>query len=74
MNKLKIYYVQQKATVWMQVGIEADSEIEAVELGLDSLRSGNGDEAEDSFEFQDEICLLDSEGTVIKLMEGENTN
>lgn len=48
------YRVQQMATVWYEVVIEADNEDEAIELGLDSLARGNGYEASGSFEFQDE--------------------
>lgn len=51
------YRVQQMATVWYEVVIEADNEDEAIELGLDSLARGNGYEASGSFEFQDETWV-----------------
>ena len=62
---MAIFYIQQKATVWHQVMVEADDEFEAMELGLDALRDGLGDETEDSFEWQGETCLMDEDGEII---------
>jgi len=62
---MAIYYVQQKATVWQQVMVEADDEAEAMEFGLDALRDGEGIEAEDSFEWQYETCLLNEDFEII---------
>jgi hypothetical protein len=66
------YYIQQKATVWNQVLVEADSPEEAYELGLEALSNGEGYEAEDTWEWQDETCLLDADGDVIELEEGDD--
>jgi hypothetical protein len=50
----KTYRVQRKATIWYEVKVEASSESEALQLGMDKLNNGEGYEANDSFEFLDE--------------------
>jgi hypothetical protein len=65
------YYVQQQATVWDQVMVEADTPEEALELGLEALSNGEGCEAEGSWEWMEDTCLLDEDGDVIELEEGD---
>jgi len=58
------YVVEQMATVWYRVNVEADTEEQAKELGYELLNKGEGIETSYSFEWQDEFW--------VELEEGEN--
>lgn len=52
------YKVQQKAVVWYEVDVLAESIEQAQELAEDSLRQGDGHEVEYTFEWVDATCVL----------------
>jgi hypothetical protein len=58
------YVVEQMATVWYRVNVEADTEEQAKELGYELLNKGEGIKTPYSFEWQDEFW--------VELEEGEN--
>jgi hypothetical protein len=68
---MPIYYVQQKATVWYEVEVEADSPEQALELGTELLENGEGVEAQDSFDWADGFWLGDEERNELELKENE---
>lgn len=68
---MPIYYVQQKATVWHEVRISADTPEQAMAEGTEALNSGEGYEAEDSFEWADAFWLGNSNHDEIELNENE---
>ena len=68
---MPIYYVQQKATVWHEVEVWADSPDEALERGVEMLENGEGSEAEDSFEWADGFWLGNWEREQLQLNENE---
>lgn len=55
------YIVEQMATVWYQVEVEADTKEQALDLGQDKLNQGEGWQNQDSFEFQDEFWVSEGE-------------
>ena len=54
---MAMYRVQQKATVWYEVVIEADNEDEALEFGIEALSDGDGFEASGSFMWQEDYWV-----------------
>jgi hypothetical protein len=48
------YRVQQQATVYYEVIVEADTEEKAREIGVEKILDGDGYEADGSFEWQDD--------------------
>lgn len=62
------YRVQQKATIWYQVDIEANSPIEAIELAREGEIQDGWEQVWDSTEFQDEFY---TEETGLYPKEGE---
>jgi hypothetical protein len=68
---MPIYYVQQKATVWHEVSVDADTPQEALSIGMEIMNKYGGHEAEDSFEWADAFWLGDSEHNEIELHENE---
>jgi hypothetical protein len=55
------YRVQQGATVYYEVTVEASNEDEALELGMNEIMSGDGMEVEGSFEWQDDTWVEEEE-------------
>jgi hypothetical protein len=51
------YKFQQMATVWYQVIVEADNEENAIDIGLEAIAMGDGEEVDNSFELQDETWI-----------------
>lgn len=68
---MAIYYVQQKATVWHEVRVEAHTPEQALQIGIESIDEGNAFEVNDSFEWADSYWLGDSEHNTIELNENE---
>ena len=69
---MKEYRVQQKAVVWYEVNVWAESVDQAEELAEDALRMGEGREVEYSFEWVDATCVLakgENSWNVVKEME-----
>jgi hypothetical protein len=55
------YRVQQGASVYYEVIVEADTEDEALELGMNEIMSGKGLEVDGSFEWQDDTWVEEQE-------------
>jgi len=68
---MAVYFVQQKATVWHEIRIEAETHEEAMSLGIEALENGDGYEVEDSFQWADAYWLGDSKHDEIELNENE---
>lgn len=49
----KKWKVQQMAEVWHEVWVEAKTKEEALELGMEKIMNFDGEELDDTFEFQD---------------------
>lgn len=64
------YRIEQQATVWYGVSVEANSIEEALDLAIQELDEGNGTENPESFEFGDEYWIQDENGVVHKTPEG----
>jgi hypothetical protein len=54
---MKQYRVQQMATVWYEVSVEAKDEDEAQFIAEEMFNNGDGYEADGSFEFQGEFWV-----------------
>jgi hypothetical protein len=54
-----IYRVQQKASVWIEVSVEADNLDEAMELAEQEINKGHFKEDPASFELEDEYWWED---------------
>jgi hypothetical protein len=55
------YRVQQQATVYYEVVVEADTEDQAREIGVEKIFNGDGYEADGSFEWQDDTWIEEVE-------------
>ena len=58
---MAIYKVQQRAEVWQEVIVEADSREQALAIGTESLMEGEGTDVDDLFEWQDDIYIEEME-------------
>jgi hypothetical protein len=56
------YRVQQKASVWVEVSVEARSLKKALELAEEEISSGNFEEDPTSFELEDEYWWENDKG------------
>ena len=56
------YRIQQKATVWVEVSVEAENLIEAVQLAEQEITNGNFKEDPASFELVDEYWWENEQG------------
>jgi hypothetical protein len=61
------YRIQQKASVWIEVSVEADTLIEALQLAEQKIGEGNFKEDPASFELEDEYWWEDEDGESGKL-------
>lgn len=68
---MPVYYVQQKATVWHEVRISADTPEQAMAEGIEALENGEGFEVNDSFQWADGYWIGDINHEQIELMENE---
>jgi hypothetical protein len=55
------YRVQQGATVYYEVTVQASNEDEALELGMNKIMSGEGVEVDGSFEWQDDTWVEENQ-------------
>jgi len=58
---MKTYRVQQGATVYYEVTVQASNEDEALELGMNKIMSGEGVEVDGSFEWQDDTWVEENQ-------------
>jgi len=56
------YRIEQQATKWYGVVVEADNPTEAMEKAIEMLDLGKGVENDDSLEFTDEYYIQDDNG------------
>ena len=56
------YRIQQKATVWVEVSVEADNLEEALLLAEEEINNGNFREDPASFTLEDEFWFEDQDG------------
>ena len=56
------YRIQQKASVWIEVSVEADNLDEAMELAEQEINKGHFKEDPSSFELVDEFWYEDEDG------------
>jgi hypothetical protein len=68
---MAVYWVQQKATVWQEVQVDADSVEEALEIGTRQLEKTGGTEAEDSWEWADAFWVGNWEREQLLMNENE---
>jgi hypothetical protein len=68
---MAIYWVQQKATVWQEVQVDADSPEEALRIGTSILERTGGYEAEDSWEWVDAFWVGNWEREQLIMNENE---
>lgn len=54
---MNIYYVEQRAEIWVRATVEAANAVEAMELGLKEIENGEYVENPESFELQDDYWL-----------------
>jgi hypothetical protein len=70
-KKMAIYWVQQKATVWQEVQVDADSPEEALKIGTEKIERTGGYEAEDSWEWVDAFWVGNWEREQLLINENE---
>ena len=68
---MAIYWVQQKATVWQEVQVDADSPEEALKIGTEKIERTGGYEAEDSWEWVDAFWVGNWEREQLLINENE---
>jgi hypothetical protein len=56
------YRIQQKASIWIEVSVEADTLIEALQLAEQEIGEGNFKEDPASFTLEDEYWWEDQDG------------
>jgi hypothetical protein len=56
------YRIQQKASIWIEVSVEADNPDEALELAEEAIDNGDFKEDPASFELVDEFWWEDENG------------
>jgi hypothetical protein len=59
------YIVEQMATVWYRIEVEAENEVEAQEQATNLIISGEGEEMYSSFEWQDQFYIEELDGEEI---------
>ena len=58
---MAIYYVEQKAELWLRTEVEANSFEEALELGENEIRDGIYEEQTEGFELVGSFWVMNSE-------------
>lgn len=54
---MNIYYVEQRAEIWVRATVEANTAADAMELGQAAIENGDYVETEESFQLQDDYWI-----------------
>lgn len=68
---MAVFYVQQKITQWIQIGVDAENTSQALALGRKLLDEGGGDYVDGSFLFCDSYAIVNEHGKTILSNENE---
>lgn len=64
-----LYKIQQKATVWHEIEIEAETLEQALDMAAEQLDDGDGNEVYGTLEFTGEFWAANDEGDELELPE-----
>lgn len=68
---MAVFYVQQKITQWIQIGVDAENASQALAIGKKLLNEGGGYYVDGSFLFCDSFALVNEHGETIFTNENE---
>jgi hypothetical protein len=64
-----LYKIQQKATVWHEIELEAETLEQALDMAAEQLDDGDGNEVYGSLEFTGEFWAANDDGDELELPE-----